>query len=188
MSQGVVRALGTGCGLLEGPVRRHRCHGTVLRDRHVLGVRAERTLVVAEHPVAYLEGGDTTADGLDFAGELIPQHCHPRPDQPGDEPHEEGVCRPGRAIRPIHRRRAHPHEDLVVLGCRLVHLGDADHLGRSVAGVHRCLHGRSLSLPPRAMRRGRTTSEGPGGLGRADGLVVGQQGNLSRPAEWSGIR
>src|SRR5688572_9047523 len=59
-ARGKVRALGAGSGLLIGHVRRHGRQRPVLRNRQVLGMSAERALVVSEHLLADRECGDGT--------------------------------------------------------------------------------------------------------------------------------
>jgi hypothetical protein len=140
-----VRPLGTGSGLLIGQVRRHGGQRTVFGHRQVLGMGTEPAPVlqsaVAEHPVADRQGRDATADRLDLAGKLIAQDRHLRPDQPGEQPHDEGLARPEAGVRPVHRGRMNLDQHLVAGGRRLVHLGDPHHLRRTVAGVYGCPHG-----------------------------------------------
>ena len=112
--EGVVRALGAGSGLLVGHVRRHGRERTVLGDRQVLGVSTEPALAESEHLVADREGRDAAADRLDHSRELIPEDRRPWPDEPAEEPNEEGLARPEAAVRPIHRRRVDLDEHLVV--------------------------------------------------------------------------
>jgi hypothetical protein len=118
--QGIVRTLGTGCGLLLGHVRRHGRERAVLGDRHVLGVSTERALVVPEHSVAGLERRDATADRLDYSRKLSPEDLRSGPCESGEESHEEGPDSPVGAVCPIHRRRANLDEHLVVPGSRLL--------------------------------------------------------------------
>src|SRR5215207_3782065 len=153
--EGIVRTLGAGRGLLEGHVRRHGRKRTVLRHRHVFSVRAEPGPVVAEHPVADLKGGDATADRLDFSGEFIPEDGHPWSCEPGEEPIDEGLGRPQGAVCPVHRRGMDLDQHLVVLGRRLLDLGDPNHVRRTVAGVDGCLHGWTVATTPRSAPRRR---------------------------------
>jgi hypothetical protein len=82
--EGIVRPLGTRCGLLESQVRRHGRERTVFGHRQVLGMGAEPGPVVAEHPIADLEGRDAAADRLDLSGKFIPEDGHPWSCEPGE--------------------------------------------------------------------------------------------------------
>ena len=104
LGEGVVRALGAGRGLRVRHVRRHGRHGAVLRDGQVLGMRAERSLAVPEHPLADGERRDVPANRLDHSGVLVPENRRARPAEPGEQPHEEGLGGPARTVGPVHRR------------------------------------------------------------------------------------
>ena len=114
----------------------------------------ERALVVSEHVLADRERRDATADGLDHPGILAPQDSRSRPDEPGEQSHEEGLSRPARAVRPIHRRGTNLDEHLVVPDGRLLHLSDPNHLRWAVPGIDRRLHtGTVATAPHRTPRR-----------------------------------
>jgi hypothetical protein len=136
--QGIVGPLGTGRGLLEAQLRRDGGQEPVLGDGQVLGMGAERQPFEAEYPLADPGRGDAPASCLHGSGELGPQDRHPWPGQPGEGPNEEGLARPEPAVGAVHRGRMHLYQDLVVLGGRLVDLGDPDDVRRTVAGVDRC--------------------------------------------------
>jgi hypothetical protein len=102
---------------------------------------AERQPLEPEHPLADPKGRDVTAHRLHGPGELSPQDRHPWPGQPGEGPNEEGPARPEPAVGAVHRGCMHLDQDLVALGGWPVHLGDPDHVRRTVAGADCCLHG-----------------------------------------------
>jgi hypothetical protein len=113
-------------------------------------MRTEPVPAEAEHPLADLEGRDATADRLDLSRELVPEDRHPWPEKPVEEAIDEGLGRPHAAVGPVHRGRVNLDEHLVVLGRRLVHLCDPNHVRRTVSGVHCCLHGWTVATPPRS--------------------------------------
>jgi hypothetical protein len=112
--KGLVRTLGAGSGLLVGQVRRHVRERAVLGNRHVLGMRTERSFVISEYLVADCVSRDATADRFNYTCELVPQNRGPWPAEASEEFHEEGLGRPARAVRAVHCRRMNLDEYLVV--------------------------------------------------------------------------
>jgi hypothetical protein len=103
-------------------------------------VRSELALAVAEDPVANGEFGHARADDLDIASELGAKDGGTGPGQPGQQPHDGGPCRPIVTIRPVHRCRPHPDQQLAVARRWLLHGGDPDDGRRAVPSVNRSLH------------------------------------------------
>ena len=102
-----------------------------------------------EHSVADLEPRRGATHRRDLAGEIRPEDGLPRAAHAGDQPADAAD---ERAAFPIRLARVHVgagdagradlHEDLVRLGLRLRHVGDAQHVRRAVAVVHGRLHRR----------------------------------------------
>ena len=157
-------ALGARGGLGIGQVGRHGREGRVLRDRQVLGVGSERALVVAEHVLADRECRDAASDLRDAPGELTSQTPRAGPEQPGEQPHEEGLGGPTGAVGPVDGCGMDLDEHVGDSNGRLVDLDDPDHFRWAVPGVDCSLHTGTVATDHR-WRRTCEVRRPAGGIG-----------------------
>jgi hypothetical protein len=130
---------------LSTPVREAGGHRfeQLLGHAHVLREAAHGVQDVGEHVVAGTEPGDPRTDRLDLSGDVRPEDPAARPEQPA----EPGVRRGAAQALPVgevERDRAQPDEYLALLRLRRGDVGEPEYLGRPVAVVHDCLHGRTV--------------------------------------------